>query len=375
MPKKPRTGKGKKLGNSVGSKGGIPFRGRAVRGERGQVLVLIVLALPVFFALIALVSDGSSVFANKRSLQNVADASALAAVREFNSDLSVCGGPDTTAGTCLYRIRTTAEDYSNRNGGPTSLPACNDSSGPRWNCYKTPYPTSTDNGGLQVRFERTVPFRFGRVIGLSGGTVHAKAAASLGLPGSAANVSPVAVQQSIAACTRPGATPSCLGPSHPQTLNFDGTGFGYALLNLWCSTGTPASTCPSHPTSPPSEMNTFMTAGFPGLLDVNKWYVQNNGAKNGLKQGIDDVIASGKVLLVPVFDCVSVTPPTVSCSSGTNPAAYHVIGFAGFVIVSRDKWTNSGTDHNFTGYFTNFIASGVGGGGSDFGVHVLTLSE
>src|SRR4051812_769877 len=83
-----------------------PSRGGAGRGERGQALLLVVLALPMFFALIALVSDGSNVFASKRSLQNAADASALAAVREFNSDLSFCGGPDTTAGTCLYRIRT-----------------------------------------------------------------------------------------------------------------------------------------------------------------------------------------------------------------------------------------------------------------------------
>ena len=372
MPKNRGLRKGKKLRNSVESKGDTPFRGRAVRDERGQVLVLIVLALPLFFALIALVSDGSSVFANKRSLQNVADASVLAAVREFNPDLSVCTGPDTVAGTCLYRIRTTAEDYSNRNGGPTSLPACNDSSGPLWNCYKTPYPSSTSYAGLQVRFERAVPYRFGRVIGLSGGTVHAKAAAGLGLPGSAENVSPVGVQQAIAACTMPTASPRCLGPSYPKTLDFDSGGFGYALLNLHCATATPVSTCAT--ASPTNEMNTYMTSGFPGLLPVNKWYVQNNGAKNGIKQGVDDVIAAGTKLLIPVYDCVSVTPPAVSCSSGTNPAAYHVIGFAAFVIVSRNGW-NNGQGHTFTGYFTDFIATGVGGGGTDFGVHVLTLNE
>jgi hypothetical protein len=336
---------------------------------------LIVLALPLFFALIALVSDGSSVFANKRSLQNVADASVLAAVSQFNPDLSACSGPDTTVGTCLYRIRTTAEDYSSRNGGPSSLHACNDSSGPDWNCYKTPYPSSTDNAGLQVRFERQVPYRFGRVVGLSSGTVHAKAAAGLGLPGSAGNVSPVGVQQAIAACTMPTASPRCLGPSYPQTLNFDSPGFGYALLNLHCGTDTPASTCPSNPTSNATEMNGYMTSGFPGLLPANKWYVQNNGVKNGIKQGVDDVIAAGTKLLIPVYDCVSITPPTVICGSGTgNPAAYHVIGFAAFVIVSRNGW-NNGQGHTFTGYFTDFQATGVGGGGSDFGVHVLTLNE
>jgi hypothetical protein len=350
-----------------------PFRGGATRGERGQVLILAVLALPLFFALVALVGDGSNVFANKRSLQNAADASVLAAVREFNSDLSMCTGPDTTAGTCLYRIKTTAEDYSNRNNGPTSLHQCNDSLGTDWNCYKTPYPGGTDYGGLQLRLQRSVPFRFGRVIGLSDGTVHAKAAAGLGLPGSASNVSPVGVQQSIAACTMPTATPRCLGPSYPKTLDFDSGGFGYALLNLHCATDTPVSTCAT--ISPTSEMNTYMTSGFPGILPVNKWYIQNNGAKNGIKQGVDDVIAAGTKLLIPVYDCVSVTPPAVVCGSGTgNPAAYRVIGFAAFVIVSRNGW-NNGQGHTFTGYFTDYVATGVGGGGSDFGVHVLTLNE
>jgi hypothetical protein len=333
------------------------------------------LALPMLFAVIALVSDGSNIFANKRSLQNAADASVLAAVRELNQDLSLCTGPPTTLGTCLNRVQTVAVDYShNRNGGPSPDRPCTDSSdqGP---CYQTPFPGSTDYGGLQIRLKRNVPFRFGRLIGLSSGTVKATAAASLGLPGGATNVSPVGVQQQIAACTMPSAPTKCFGPSFPTTLDFDSGGFGYALLNLHCGTDTPVTTCGTP--SPTSEMNQYMRTGFPGTIPVNKWYIQNNGAKNGIKQGIDDVIAAGTTLLIPVYDCVSVTPPAVVCGSGTgNPAAYHVIGFAAFVIQSRNGWAN-GQGHTFTGYFTQFIATGIsgGGGGSDFGVHVVTLSQ
>src|SRR5438046_8670560 len=98
-------------------------------------------------------------------------------------------------------------------------------------------------------------------------------------------------------------------------------------------------------------MNLFMTSGFPGLIPGNKWYIQNNGAKNGIKQGVDDVITAGTKLLIPVYDCVSVTPPTVVCGSGTgNPAAYHVIGFAAFVIVSRTG-RNNGQGRRLTGSF------------------------
>jgi hypothetical protein len=351
-------------------------RREAIRGERGQTLILVVFALPLLFALIALVSDGSNLFANKRSVQNVADASVLAAVRDLNPDFSLCTGPSTTVGTCLWRVETTASDYSNRNDGPTPLHQCDDTSGPDTNCYKTPYPNSGDTGGLQVRIKRSVPFGFGRVAGLSGGSVSASAAATLGLPGSASNVSPVAVQQTVAACTMPTASPRCLGPSYPKTIDFDAPGFGYALLNLNCATDTPVATCALG--SNTQQMRDYMDSGYPGLLPVNKWYVQNNGEKNGLKNGVDDVIASGKPLLIPVFDCVSLTPPAITCGAGTGqPQAYRVIGFAAFVIVSRDQWNNGqGSSHNFTGYFTDFIASGVGGsGGTDFGVHVVTLSE
>jgi Putative Flp pilus-assembly TadE/G-like len=342
--------------------------------QRGQTLILFVVALPLILALVALVSDGSNLFANKRSVQNVADASVLAAVRELNPDFSVCSGPASTSGTCLNRVETVASDYSNRNGGSPTLHQCDDSVTYDWNCYQTPYPDSSGTGTLQVRIKRNVPFSFGGIVGLSGSDVTAKAVASLGLPGSASNVSPVAVQQPVAACTMPMAPVRCLGPSYPRTLDFDSTGFGYALLNLHCGTDTPQSTCGT--ASPTAEMNTYMTTGFPGLLQPNKWYINNNGSKNGIKQGIDSHIASGEVVLVPVYDCVwFAATNTTNCGSGTGqPDAYHVIGFAAFVITSRNGWAN-GQGHTFSGYFTDFVASGVGGGTTDFGVHVVTLTD
>jgi hypothetical protein len=350
------------------------LRRQAIRAEHGQTLLLFVFALPLLLAVVALVTDGSNLFANKRSVQNVADATVLAAVRELNPDLSVCTGPASTVGTCLNKVQTVASDYSDRNGGPTPLHQCDDTSGPDWNCYQTPYPDSTGTGTLQIRIKRSVGLRFGGLVGLTQSDVVAKAVAGLGLPGGATNVSPVGVQQQIAACTMPSAPVKCLGPSFPTTLNFDSGGFGYALLNLDCATDTPQTSCG---TSSDQEMVNYIEQGFPGTLDVNKWYQQNNGAKNGIKQGVDFAIANGKPLLIPVYDCVSVTPPAVVCGPGTgNPAAYHVIGFAAFVIQSRNGW-NNGQGHTFTGYFTTYIATGItaGAGGTDFGVHVVSLTQ
>jgi len=302
-------------------------------------------------------------------------------------------------------VRSTAQDYSSRNNGPTPLcggvpdqqcalhQCANDSD---WNCYKTPYPGATDYGGLQVRLEKNVPFGFGRVIGLSDGTVHAKAAAGLSLPGAAKNVSPVAMQQDNVPCN----ATSC--PATSRQIDFDGIpcpgcdpAFGYALLNLHCAWTSPNGSCGTN--SNVTEMNGYIQTGFqgptatisvdgvastPGLLPVNKWYIQNNGVKNGVKQGFDYAAdpTNGVTLLIPVFDCVYLaSPATTSCTPVSwQPDAYHVIGFAAFVVERVIVWNNGqGGGHKIQGHFTTYIASGVGGGGggSDFGVHVLTLNE
>ena len=74
-----RGAKGGREPVSCAAREGEALRREAIRGEYGQTLIIVVVALPLFLALIALVSDGSNLFANKRSVQNVADASVLAA--------------------------------------------------------------------------------------------------------------------------------------------------------------------------------------------------------------------------------------------------------------------------------------------------------
>ena len=88
------------------------------RREGGQTLIFFVLAMPVFLAVIALVIDGSMLLVKRRALQNAADAAALAAAQDWP-----LGGSCT--GACLASLQTTANKYSDKNGGP-SLHPCND---------------------------------------------------------------------------------------------------------------------------------------------------------------------------------------------------------------------------------------------------------
>jgi hypothetical protein len=86
---------------------------RTAGGERGTVLVLVALALPVLLALMALVIDAGNWFTHGRQLQNRADAAVQAAGLEFASQWARC-----TSGTPVQRVAAqlkilaAAKDYA-----------------------------------------------------------------------------------------------------------------------------------------------------------------------------------------------------------------------------------------------------------------------
>jgi hypothetical protein len=353
----------------------------AIRGEHGQTLILVVFALPLLFALIALVSDGSNLFANKRSVQNVADASVLAAVRELNP----CFGTGSVA-ACSGQVQVVASQYSYANGGPgiptpaptppcpaggNCLPACDDSSGPDLNsCYKTPYPGSGDMG-LQVRIKRDVSLRFGGIVNLPSSPVRAKAAAMLGVLSAAGNVAPIPISQSLF-CSGvghsgyiPGSPPpdSCFG-APDITVSFDTTDKKKPkLMDLDVISTTGPVTAQTVNTT---DMVNWITFGHAGDLPTNAWYGgnSNSGSHNGIQNAFR---TDGSATLIPLYD----TLDTV----GVPPDWYHVIGFAAFVITGV-TWT--GNAHELTGHWVRLIDTGSvssSGGGSDFGVHGVALDE
>ena len=108
------------------------------RQERGQTLIFFVLAMPVFLAIVALVVDGSMLLVKRRALQNAADAAALAAAQDWP-----LGGP--CVGACLASLQTSANNYSDKNGGPALHPCSDpDPTNPTdTNCFAAPYVDKT----------------------------------------------------------------------------------------------------------------------------------------------------------------------------------------------------------------------------------------
>ena len=94
---------------------------RRTRGERGQVVVLAALMIPVFLLLGALVVDAGNWYAHKRSLQNRADAGALAAGLEYikNNNLRNCVSAPGTTGTTISNVAKAYAGTSDTSVGTT----------------------------------------------------------------------------------------------------------------------------------------------------------------------------------------------------------------------------------------------------------------
>jgi len=112
--------------------------------------------------------------------------------------------------------------------------------------------------------------------------------------------------------------------------------------------------------------------GYPGVLPSQKWYGIKTGNTVGpVDHGLEDAANAHRTLLFPVWDQVSAANKT-----------FHIIGWAAFVITPDSTGVNWGSQNKtLTGHFTTFVATDVAGGGgapggtSDFGVHVVNLTE
>src|SRR5438874_13181869 len=76
--------------------------------ERGQTLILIMLAMPLFFALMSLVVDGGNILVRKRNIQVAADAAALA----MSQSINLATSPATCPASCGDEGRA----YAKQNG-------------------------------------------------------------------------------------------------------------------------------------------------------------------------------------------------------------------------------------------------------------------
>lgn len=140
------------------------------RRERGQALVLFVLALGVLLGFVAMTVDVGLLLKERRSLQNGVDAAALAGAVEL---------PDS-----VVLADSKAREWALNNG--FSLSAGD----------QVQVTVSPDNTSVTVEITREASFIFGRVLGLDVTDVHASATARVGSPAAIRGLVPFGVLES-----------------------------------------------------------------------------------------------------------------------------------------------------------------------------------
>ena len=140
---------GQKLESSASRRAPLPF----VSAEKGQMLVLFVLALGALMGITAMVIDVGMFLHERRSLQSAADAAALAGVQELPES------PEAAV--------SDARDWAERNGFDSSQVSVD---------INTPY--AGNPNAIEVTIEEEMPFLFARVLGKESAGISARAVAS-----------------------------------------------------------------------------------------------------------------------------------------------------------------------------------------------------
>lgn len=336
--------------------------------QRGQVLVLVAVALLGMLAILALVLDGGNTYAKRRQAQNAADAGALAGAAVH------CRGEGNPVAT--------AYDYAvNRNGADTA---------------------TVSIAGSEVTVDTTIPFDtfFLSIFGRSQITAEATATAGCFVPNLGEGVLPVAWS-----CRPPLVPPG--SPLDPACeIHFeddDGCQWGddpvYIIVDsadiaddLVCEEPPPA------PGDPPdsgyvdcdldddgtndldvvsggnrswldldgggggaSSLSDWITNGFDEPVTTHTWFAGQTGVAVSIYDTVfDDVLTEDRDVVIPVFDqfcggppasdcpgLVHTTPPdvysdTIVLSGGASTDYFHVISFAIFDVICVDAGSHPG---------------------------------
>ena len=209
------------------------WRKTANRNERGQGLVLAILAMAVLLGFVAMTVDIGLLYNQRRDLQNAADAAALAGAAELPDN------PD--------RAVARAQQWAVKNGIAVSEIKS-------ITVQTTSYPDDT----LHVEIGQTFDWVFARVLGKTQSDVGAEASAKIGSPVAMSGLMPWAVTDEIFLGLTSGDSVTLkYDATDPTTGNFqpvqlDGSGanvYGdtikYGSDSTICAAGYETPTCPS----------------------------------------------------------------------------------------------------------------------------------
>lgn len=347
-----------------------------VTKDEGATAVIVAILMTVLLGMGAIVIDVGSWYAERRQLQNGADAAALAVAPECAAGACDTGtDAGSTAGqyAVLNANDGTATVTEVCGTGPGLAPCSpTDSAGP-WDCR--PLPSSGPLASapyVQVRTETLqsggsdlMPSFFGRVLDPSydGTTVRACARTSWGAPSSLRSQLPI----TISLCEFQQYTAGGFAPPPPYP-----PGYSEERTLYFHNNTDDAPPCPAGPSG------ADLPGGFGWLdptddcqaeTDTTNWADDSTGAPAPVECSNAELLAMrGQIIDIPIFD-------STNDLNGAN-GQYHIVGYAAFYLTGyvfpgskaksllTDAFPCGGPDHCISGVFTQDLAPSAGTIGS-----------
>ncbi len=260
--------------------------------SRGQIAVVMSLAIVALLGAIALCTDVGVFYMNWEELQKAADASVLAGATWLPSNPS----------TAL----STATQYAESNGIKSS--------------EITQTVLSSNNSEIEMDLQRQVPYFFGKVLGLTNGIVKVKAVAAVESTSSAAGLVPIGIQQGDY-------TPYQQITIHlaPQNQTI-GPGNWEPLAMGYCNSCDPGG----------SNYKNNIINGYPNTINIGDYIYTEPGQLNGpTQQGITTRInggltsdPSGTGTTHSLNDPRLIEIPIVNFNNVNGSGSVEVLGFA-----------------------------------------------
>ena len=312
------------------------------RWERGQMLALTAVFLVAMIGFLALVIDVGNIYAQRRFMQNAADAGALAGIRALSL------GKDTAT------IRSKIQEYAVQRNGAGS------------------YAASILTRTVTVTVNKTFPTYFAGLVGVPAASVQAVAQAGYSFPGSwKSGLAPVGVAKEVVTTEhdiiiwddKQEASDSAIykvAEGERCWFNFHGGEVSNTELNDWIQNGYPGR----------------ITVGTQGT-----WINGTPGTKTSALQTMYD-FKLNKIIFIPIDDrtCVrGVDCPWNPANEsqyvqypGNGENNYHVIGFGALLVT---EVVTRGDPKYIRGRFQRYVAAQEAGGTFDSGTRVIGLQR
>lgn len=319
--------------------GKFTSRGRRLPGEAGQSIVLIAFLLVGLIAFLGLVFDGGSAYAQRRLMQNAADAGALAGARALSQN---------PAQNCA--VKSAAEDYAARNQAqpPITVKYIYLSDGQDHDIPSGCGTPPSDAYAVHVIAGTSFNTFFLRILGENTGDVSAEAAVAFGSVNNPKNgVYPIAPQ-----CMGLANAAEHCGYNKDQTYDiWDGGGpgnfgwLGWENSHSGSSIGSSGTLCAN--IQYPGDMTyTNPNNSADHTLSISDWVHGNSGISNADCLKDDD--SKGQLNYL-IDNQIPITVIFWGASQGTGSnLEYQIVGFGKFILQGYNLSNGGGTAYGNT---------------------------